>query len=126
MDLGTALANSLPILLFFLGLVILYLIIREFRLMWNVPRLAQIELEKEKLAVMKQDLGSRDSGFSRIPPEKLQEIKQLDDENLALQGDLLANHGKVERRIQRLEQKVKLAHLDRLSSRIDQEEKRLE
>jgi hypothetical protein len=126
MDLGTALADSLPFLLFFLGLAILYLIIREFRLMWNVPRLAQIELEKEKLAVMKQDLGSRDFGFSRIPPEKLQEIRQLDDENLALQGDLLASHGKVERRIQRLEQKVRLAHLDRLSSRIDQEEKRLE
>lgn len=126
MDLGTALASNLTIILFFVGLAIVYLIVREFRLMWNTPRLAQIELEKEKLAVMKQDLGSRDFGFSRIPPEKLKEMKDLDDENLALQGDLLASHGKVERRIQRLEQKVKLAHLDRLSSRVDQEEKRLE
>jgi flagellar biosynthesis/type III secretory pathway M-ring protein FliF/YscJ len=106
-------------------LVIIYYIIREMR-QWNVtPKLAQIDLEKEKLNLMKLEMAQRGTPFFRVSPEKLGEIKDLADENVALETDIFAQHSAVDKRIERLENKVKLTKLDRMVEKIKDEEKKI-
>ena len=107
-------------------LLIVYFIIKEIRLMSNTRRLAEIDLEKEKLSLMKAEMVQRGQPFFRIPPEKMGEIKTLADENIVLETDIYAQHNVVDKRIQRLENRVKLTKLDRLVERIKDEEKKLE
>ncbi|NYT16882.1 MAG: hypothetical protein GKC06_02605 [Methanomicrobiales archaeon] len=106
-------------------LLIVYFIIKEVRLMRNTSRLAEIDLEKEKLSLMKAEMAQRGQPFFRVPPEKIEEIKGLADENIVLETDIYAQHNAVDKRIQRLENKVKLTKLDRLVERIKDEEKKL-
>lgn len=106
-------------------LVIIYYIIREIR-QWSVtPKLAQIDLEKEKLNLMKLEMAQRGTPFFRVSPEKLGEIKDLADENIALETDIFAQHSAVDKRIERLENKVKLTKLDRMVEKIKDEERKI-
>jgi flagellar biosynthesis/type III secretory pathway M-ring protein FliF/YscJ len=106
-------------------LVIIYYIIREIR-QWSVtPKLAQIDLEKEKLNLMKLEMAQRGTPFFRVSPEKLGEIKDLADENIVLETDIFAQHSAVDKRIERLENKVKLTKLDRMVEKIKDEEKKI-
>ncbi len=106
-------------------LVIIYYIIREIR-QWSVtPKLAQIDLEKEKLNLMKLEMAQRGTPFFRVSPEKLGEIKDLADENVALETDIFAQHSAVDKRIERLENKVKLTKLDRMVEKIKDEERKI-
>jgi len=64
-DMWVVLEGMLPYLLVFVGLIVLFLIIREFRLMYSRTRLAQLELEREKINLMKADMeqkGRRSTG----------------------------------------------------------------
>jgi flagellar biosynthesis/type III secretory pathway M-ring protein FliF/YscJ len=106
-------------------LVIVYYIIKEIRLMTNTKRLAEIDLEKEKLNLMKAEMVQRGTPFFRVAPEKLEEIRKLEEENVGLETDIFAKHSVVDKRIQRLENHVKLTKLDQLISRIKDEEKKL-
>ena len=113
------------IIILIIILFIVYFIIKEIRLMRNTSRLAEIDLEKEKLSLMKAEMAQRGQPFFRVPPEKIEEIKGLADENIVLETDIYAQHNAVDKRIQRLENKVKLTKLDRLVERIKDEEKKL-
>jgi flagellar biosynthesis/type III secretory pathway M-ring protein FliF/YscJ len=106
-------------------LVIVYFIIKEIRLWKNTPRLAEIDLEKEKLNLMKAEMAQRGTPFFRVAPEKMEEIRKLEEENIGLETDIFAKHSVVDKRIQRLEDYVKLTKLDQLISRIKDEEKKL-
>jgi uncharacterized protein YdcH (DUF465 family) len=106
-------------------LIIVYYIIKEIRLWSNTPKLANIELEKEKLNLMKAEMAQRGLPFFRVAPEKLEEIRKLDEENTSLETDIFAKHNVVDKRIQRLEDKVKISKLDRLVERIKDEEKKI-
>jgi flagellar biosynthesis/type III secretory pathway M-ring protein FliF/YscJ len=106
-------------------LIILYYIIKEIRLMRNTSRLAEIDLEKEKLNLMKAEMAQRGLPFFRVSPEKLEEIRKLDEENVNLETDIFAKHNVVDKRIQRLEDKVTISKLDRLVERIKDEEKKV-
>jgi flagellar biosynthesis/type III secretory pathway M-ring protein FliF/YscJ len=106
-------------------LIIVYVIIKEIRLMSNTRRLAEIDLEKEKLSLMKAEMAQRGLPFFRVSPEKLEEIRKLDEENVNLETDIFAKHNVVDKRIQRLEDKVKISKLDRLVERIKDEEKKI-
>jgi flagellar biosynthesis/type III secretory pathway M-ring protein FliF/YscJ len=106
-------------------LVIVYLIIKEIRLWKNTARLAEIDLEKEKLNLMKAEMAQRGTPFFRVAPEKMEEIRKLEEENIGLETDIFAKHSVVDKRIQRLEDYVKLTKLDQLISRIKDEEKKL-
>jgi uncharacterized protein YdcH (DUF465 family) len=87
--------------------------------------MAQLDLEKEKINLMKADMEGKVRPFFRIAPEKLEEIRSLDDENAVLDTDIFARHSTVEKRIQRLENKVKLTKLDRMMEKLKREEERL-
>jgi flagellar biosynthesis/type III secretory pathway M-ring protein FliF/YscJ len=106
-------------------LVIVYFIIKEIRLWKNTARLAEIDLEKEKLNLMKAEMAQRGTPFFRVAPEKMEEIRKLEEENIGLETDIFAKHSVVDKRIQRLEDYVKLTKLDQLISRIKDEEKKL-
>ena len=106
-------------------LVILYYIIKEIRLMTNTKRLAEIDLEKEKLNLMKAEMAQRGMPFFRVAPEKMDEIRKLEEENVGLETDIFAKHSVVDKRITRLENQVKLTKLDQLIGRIRDEEKKL-
>ena len=106
-------------------LIIAYYIIKEIRLMTNTRRLAEIDLEKEKLNLMKAEMVQRATPFFKVPPEKLDEIRKLDDDNAMLATDIFAKHSAVDKRIERLENKVKITKLDRMVEKIKDEEKRI-
>jgi len=106
-------------------LIIAYFIIKEIRLMTNTRRLAEIDLEKEKLTLMKAEMAQRGTPFFRVSPEQMTEIRSLDEENVALATDIFAKHSAVDKRIERLENKVKITKLDRMVDKIKDEEKKL-
>ncbi len=124
-DIWVVIVNSWPIILLFIGLIIIYFIIREMRLMFVKTKLAQIDLEKEKINLMKADMEQKGKPFFRVTPEKLEEIRVIDDDNAVLQTDIYARHNEVEKRIERLENRVKLTKLDRMVDKIKKEEERL-
>ncbi|HPH35374.1 MAG TPA: hypothetical protein PLU94_07775 [Methanoregulaceae archaeon] len=113
------------IIILVIVLIIAYFIIKEIRLMTNTRRLAEIDLEKEKLNLMKAEMAQRGTPFFRVSPEQMKEIQVLDDENAALATDIFAKHSMVDKRIERLENKVKLTKLDRMVEKIRDEEKRI-
>jgi len=106
-------------------LIIAYYLIKEIRLMRNTPRLAEIDLEKEKLNLMKAEMAQRGTPFFKVAPEKMEEIRKLDEENTALSTDIFAEHSSVDKRIERLENKVTMTKLDRMVEKIKDEEKKL-
>jgi len=106
-------------------LIIIYYIIKEIRLMTNTRRLAEIDLEKEKLNLMKAEMVQRATPFFRVSPEKMEEIRLLDDENTSLSTDIFAKHSAIDKRIERLENKVKITKLDRMVEKIKNEEKKI-
>ena len=124
-DIWVVIGNGWPIILLFIGLIIIYFIIREMRLMFVKTKLAQIDLEKEKINLMKADMEQKGQPFFRVTPEKLEEIRVIDDDNAVLQTDIYARHNEVEKRIERLENRVKLTKLDRMVDKIRKEEERL-
>ncbi|MDI9632656.1 MAG: hypothetical protein QXL43_01000 [Methanolinea sp.] len=115
----------IPVLLFFLGLVILYFIVREFRLMYSGPRLAQLELERAKIELLKADMEQRGRPFYRISRQDMEELRRLDEETRGLESDILARHSIVEKRLKRLEDRVVLARLEKMLAKIAREEERL-
>lgn len=117
--------SLLWVILIFIGLIILYYIIKEIHDAKVKPRLAEIELEKEKLQLMKLDYAHRGQPFFRVSPEKLEEINILDQENLKLEAEIFAKQNAVDRRIQRLENSVKSTKLDHMVEKIKDEERKI-
>ncbi|MDH7509458.1 MAG: hypothetical protein QHH04_00245 [Methanolinea sp.] len=124
-DMWVVFEGFLPYLLVLIGLIILFFIIREFRLMYSGTRLAQLELEREKINLLKADMEQRGRPFYRISPQDLEELKKLDEENVELETDIFARHTAVEKRLKRLESRVALTKLDRMIEKIKREEERL-
>lgn len=124
-DIWVTLNNSLPIIFLFVGLIIVYFIVREIRLMYTKTRIAQLDLDKEKLQVIRADIEKKQYPFYRVPPAKMEELKSLEEENALIETDIFAQQSAVEKRIQRLESKVKLTKLDHMIEKIKKEEDRL-
>ncbi|OPX73771.1 MAG: hypothetical protein A4E39_00849 [Methanoregulaceae archaeon PtaB.Bin152] len=124
-DIWVTFNQSFPFLLIIFGLVIFYFIIREIRIMYTKTRIAKLDLEKEKLQLIKADLEQKGHPFFRVSPAKQEELRSLDEENTMLETDIFAQQSAVEKRIQRLESKVKLTKLDRMIEKIKKEEDRL-
>ena len=108
------------IILFFI-----YLIVREFRLMRTDARKIQVELDREKLKVLQQDMLSKGYPFTRMSQEQLSHLKQIDEENFMLETDIYAREKSVESRLKRLENYVKLGKLEKMMDRIKKEEKKI-
>lgn len=115
----------LVLVLFFGILVFFYLVVREIRLMRTGTRQMELEVEREKLDVIRQDMKPVEHPFARLSAEQLAPLQSIETENAGLSNDIFSREKLVESRLSRLEKKVKKEKLDRMLEKIGREEKRL-
>ncbi|MFA6363854.1 hypothetical protein [Methanoregula sp.] len=112
-------------ILIVLAMVIIYLIIREIRIMKTANRTIELDLEKDKLKLLQQHEASKMFPFTRFSPEQTSAIRQVEDENMALETDNFAKENLLEKRLTRLENIVKTKKLDNLLNNIGEQEKKV-
>ena len=113
---------------FFLGilaLVVIYFIIREFRIMRTSSRKIEADLERDKLKVLQQEAEAKAYPFTRLSPDQVAAIKQVEDDNTTLGVNLFAKERLLDTRMTRLEYYVKQAKLDNMLGKVAQEEKKV-
>jgi hypothetical protein len=125
MDLVLTNEELITVGVIFIALLFVYIILREIRLMKTDARKMEIELDRDKLKLLQQDVLSRGYPFTRMTSEQLDHLKEIDEQNFMLETDIFAREKSVESRLKRLENYVKLEKLDRLLERIQKEEKKL-
>jgi len=129
----TMISTSAPIVtdwtvLFFLGLlalVVIYLMIREFRIMKTSSRKIEADLERDKLKVLQQEAEAKAYPFTRLSPDQVAAIKQVEDDNTTLGVNLFAKERLLDTRMTRLEYYVKQAKMDNMLGKVAQEEKKV-
>ena len=113
---------------FFLGilaLVVIYFIIREFRIMRTSSRKIEADLERDKLKVLQQEAEAKAYPFTRLSPDQVAAIKQVEDDNTTLGVNLFAKERLLDTRMTRLEYYVKQAKMDNMLGKVAQEEKKV-
>jgi hypothetical protein len=129
----TMIATSAPVITdwtvsFFLGilaLVVIYLMIREFRIMKTASRKIEADLERDKLKVLQQEAEAKTYPFTRLSPDQVAAIKQVEDDNTTLGVNLFAKERLLDTRMTRLEYYVKQAKMDNMLGKVAQEEKKV-
>ncbi len=102
-----------------------YLIVREIRLMKTNNRRLELELERDKLSVLKQDTGTQGPSMLRLDEDQLATMREIEDMNGALESGIFVKQKIVEGRIKKLENMVKTEKLDRMLAKIQEEEKKI-
>lgn len=105
-----------------LAMVVIYLIIREIRIMKTANRTIELELEKDKLKLLKQHEESKVFSFTRLSPDQTAEIRKVEDDNTSLETNIYAKEKLIETRLNRLENLVKTRKLDNLLGNIQEQE----
>ena len=108
-----------------LAMVIVYLIVREIRIMKTANRTIELELEKDKLKLLKQHEESKTFSFTRFSPEQTADIKTVEDDNASLETNIYAKEKLIETRLSRLENMVKVRKLDTMLGNIQEQEKQV-
>lgn len=106
-------------------IIVILFIIREIRLMKTNTRKLELELERDKLTVLKQDAAASVEPSLRLSTEQIGTLKTIEDSNIALETDILLKQKTVEGRLRRLENAIKREKLDLMIERIDSEEKKI-
>ena len=127
----TIVATSPPIIndtsfLVILGIfiiLIIYLIVRELRIM-NTSK-HNVALEQDKLKILQMDAATKALPFTRLSPEQTSEIRDVEDENFTLETNIFAREKLIEKRLDRLENYVKAKKLDNMLGKIETEEKKV-
>ena len=104
-------------------ILFIYLIVREFRLMKASKY--SVQLEQDKLKIIQMDAATKAYPFTRLSPEQTDEIRQAEDENITLETNIFAREKLVEKRLDRLENYVKVRKLDNMIGKIQTEEKKV-
>jgi len=115
--------TSFMIILGIFIIIIIYLIVREVRLMKTAKHTAQ--LEQDKLKILQMDAATKAYPFTRLSPEQVAEIRDVEDENITLETNIFAREKIIEKRLDRLENYVKLRKLDTMAGKIQTEEKKV-
>ena len=105
-----------------LAMGVIYLIVREIRIMKTANRTTELELEKDKLKLLKQHEESKVFSFTRLSTEQTAEIKKVEDDNTSLETNIYAKEKLIETRLNRLENLVKTRKLDNLLGNISEQE----
>jgi len=108
-----------------LGMVIVYLIIREIRIMKTSNRAIELDLEKDKLKLLQQHEAKKGFPFTRLSAEQTAEIRAVEEENGALETTIYAKEKLLETRLARLENYVKVKKLDNLLANAGEQEKKV-
>ena len=97
-----------------LGMVVVYLIIREVRIMKTSNRAIELDLEKDKLKMLQQHEAQKTFSFTRLSAEQTEAIRKVEEENTSLENTIFAKEKLLEIRMTRLENLVKEKKLDNL------------
>lgn len=108
-----------------LGMVVMFLIIREIRIMKTSNRKTELELEKDKLKLLQLHEAQKGFSFTRLSAEQTQAIKQVEDENAGLETAIFAKEKLLDVRLVRLENLVKSKKLDNLLANADEQERKV-
>jgi flagellar biosynthesis/type III secretory pathway M-ring protein FliF/YscJ len=115
--------TSFMIILGIFIIIIIYLIVREVRLMKTAKHTTQ--LEQDKLKILQMDAATKAYPFTRLSPEQVAEIRDVEDENITLETNIFAREKLIEKRLDRLENYMKLRKLDTMAGKIQTEEKKV-
>lgn len=105
--------------------MMIYLIIREIRLMKTNTRRLELELERDKLQILRQDTAASVQPALRLTSEQIASLKEIEESNIALETDIFMKQKTIEGRLKRLENYVKREKLDLMLERIESEEKKI-
>lgn len=106
-------------------IIMIYLVIREIRLMKTNTRRLELELERDKLQILKQDVASTIQPSLRLSTDQISTLKDIEESNLTLETDIFMKQKTIEGRLKRLENYVKREKLDLMIDRIESEEKKI-
>ena len=115
--------TSFLVILGILIILIIYLIVREVRIM-NTSK-HNVALEQDKLKILQMDAATKAYPFTRLSPEQTAEIRDVEDENITLETNIFAREKLIEKRLDRLENYVKAKKLDNMLGKIETEEKKV-
>ncbi len=102
--------TSFLVILAIIIIIFIWLIVREFRLMKASKY--SVQLEQDKLKIIQMDAATKAYPFTRLSPEQTTEIREVEDENITLETNIFAREKLVEKRLDRLENYVKVRKLD--------------
>ena len=105
--------------------IMIYLIMREIRLMRTNTRKLELELERDKLQILKQDTAASVQPALRLTSDQISTLKDIEESNIALETDIFMKQKTIEGRLKRLENYVKREKLDLMIDRIESEEKKI-
>ncbi|HQB99824.1 MAG TPA: hypothetical protein PKX11_04650 [Methanospirillum sp.] len=105
--------------------LMIYLIMREIRLMRTNTRKLELELERDKLQILREDNASSVQPALRLTPEQISTLKEIEESNIALETDIFMKQKTIDGRLKRLENYVKREKLDLMMDRIESEEKKI-
>lgn len=112
-------------ILILLGMVIVYLVIREIRIMKTANRSVELELERDKLKLLQQHEAQKGFPFTRLSAEQTSAILQVEEENEVLATSVFAKEKLLETRLSRLENRVRERKLDNLLANEELQERKV-
>jgi flagellar biosynthesis/type III secretory pathway M-ring protein FliF/YscJ len=115
--------TSFMVILAIFLIIVIYLIVREIRIM-NTSK-HNVALEQDKLKILQMDAATKAYPFTRLSPEQTAEIRDVEDENITLETNIFAREKLIEKRLDRLENYVKVKKLDNMLGKIETEEKKV-
>jgi flagellar biosynthesis/type III secretory pathway M-ring protein FliF/YscJ len=115
--------TSFLVILAIFIIIFIWLIVREFRIMNTAKHSTQ--LEQDKLKIIQMDAATKAYPFTRLSSEQTAEIRDVEDENITLETNIFAREKLVEKRLDRLENYVKVRKLDNMIGKIQIEEKKV-
>jgi flagellar biosynthesis/type III secretory pathway M-ring protein FliF/YscJ len=115
--------TSFMVILAIFLIIVIYLIVREIRIM-NTSK-HNVALEQDKLKILQMDAATKALPFTRLSSEQTSEIREVEDENFVLETNIFAREKLIEKRLDRLENLVKVKKLDNMLGKIQTEEKKV-
>jgi len=108
-----------------LGMIVIFLMLREVRLMKTANRTIELDLEKDKLKLLQQHEAQKYFPFTRFSTEQIAEIRNVEDEIRGLETNNFAKENLLDKRLTRLEGIVKAKKLDGMLDHISTQEKKV-
>jgi DNA integrity scanning protein DisA with diadenylate cyclase activity len=117
----------LAMVLILAAIAIVLAVVIAIRSAKSGTRRMELELEKQKLSIVQQDIEkkAKEHPFSRLSAEQIGAIRTIEEENDVRELNIYAKEKIVEARLRRLENMVREAKLDRMQVKLDTEERKV-
>ncbi len=121
-------ADVLLLLVIVLAVIVVALVVViAIRSAKSGTRRMELELEKQKLSIVQQDIEkkAKEHPFSRLSADQIGAIRTIEEDNDVRELNIYAKEKIVEARLTRLENMVREAKLDRMQVKLDTEERKV-